>query len=74
VTGLDPASATRELKAAGLKTVRRETATTDQTQDGLVVKQAPDSGGQVDKGSAVAIYVGVVTPTEGLENQAPASP
>ncbi len=74
VTGLDPATAVRELKAAGLKAVRRQTSTTDQIQDGLVVKQAPESGGQVDKGSTVVISIGVVTPTEGLENQAPASP
>ncbi len=74
VTGLGPSAATRELKAAGLKTVQRESDTTDETQDGVVVKQAPESGGQVDKGSSVTIYVGVFTPTEGLENQAPASP
>jgi beta-lactam-binding protein with PASTA domain/tRNA A-37 threonylcarbamoyl transferase component Bud32 len=74
VTGLDPAAAGRELKAAGLKAVQRQSSTTDQTQDGLVMKQAPESGGQVDKGSSVNIYVGVFTPTEGLENQAPASP
>jgi len=74
VTGLTPSAATRELKAAGLKSVQRESDTTDETQDGVVVKQAPESGGQVDKGRTVTIYVGVFTPTEGLENQAPASP
>ena len=39
-----------------------------------MVKQAPESGGQVDKGSTVTIYVGVFTPTEGRQNQVPASP
>jgi eukaryotic-like serine/threonine-protein kinase len=74
VTGLGPSAAARELKAAGLKAVRRESPTLDEAEDGLVVRQAPDSGGQVDKGSSVVVYVGVFTPTDNLENQAPASP
>ena len=38
------------------------------------MEQAPASGGEVDKGSSVVIFVGVFSATEGLENQAPASP
>ena len=60
VTGLGPSAAARELKAAGLKSVQRDSPTLDQAEDGLVVRQTPDSGSQVDKGSSVVIYVGVL--------------
>ena len=73
VVGLGPSDAVSELKAAGLKADRRERPTIDQAEDGLVVEQAPASG-ELDKGSSVVIYVGVFNATEGLENQAPASP
>jgi eukaryotic-like serine/threonine-protein kinase len=74
VVGLGPSDAVGELKAAGLKPVRRERPTLEEAEDGLVLEQAPTSGGQADKGSSVVIYVGVFTATEGLENQAPATP
>jgi serine/threonine-protein kinase len=74
VRGLSPAAATRQLSAAGLKAVKRESPVTDEAQDGLVVDQSPDAGVKVDDGSSVVIFVGVFEQTDTLQPQEPASP
>ncbi len=58
VTGLSAASAVAKLRAAGLKPVKKERATTNQDEDGQVLDERPGGGSQVDKGRSVVIVVG----------------
>jgi beta-lactam-binding protein with PASTA domain len=58
VTGLSAASAAAKLRAAGLKPVKKERATTNQDEDGQVLDERPGGGSQVDKGRSVVIVVG----------------
>jgi serine/threonine-protein kinase len=74
VRGLSPDAATRQLRAAGLKVVKRESPVTDEAQDGLVVDQSPDAGVKVDKDSSVVIFVGAFEETDTLQPQEPTSP
>jgi eukaryotic-like serine/threonine-protein kinase len=60
VTGLPAADARRALKQAGLKADERSSVVTDPNQDGVVMDQSPDAGGEVDKGSSVVIFVGAL--------------
>jgi len=58
VTGLDPASAAAELRAAGFSVGRSEEATDDERQDGLVISQSPSGGARLAPGAGVTIVVG----------------
>jgi serine/threonine-protein kinase len=58
VVGLPLAEARRALRDAGLKVEERTTTVTDESQDGVVLDQSPDSGGEVDEGSTVVLFVG----------------
>jgi serine/threonine-protein kinase len=74
VTGLSAAEARRELRDAGLKVVERESPVLEETQDGVVVDQAPDAAVEVDEGTAVVIFVGRFQPTDTLAPEEPAVP
>jgi eukaryotic-like serine/threonine-protein kinase len=58
VSGQTQAQATAALQAAGFQVQAKDKATTDQTQDGLVVHQRPAVGTVLKKGRTVVIYVG----------------
>ncbi|MDX6636673.1 MAG: eukaryotic-like serine/threonine-protein kinase [Solirubrobacterales bacterium] len=59
VVGESESQAKSDLAANGLKNVNVVSqATTDQSQDGLVVKQAPPAGTKAATAGAVTIYVG----------------
>jgi len=74
VTGLSPADAVRELRDAGLRAVRRESPVLEESQDGIVVDQAPDVGVEADEGSAVVIFVGVLQEQDSLVPEEPKTP
>jgi eukaryotic-like serine/threonine-protein kinase len=58
VSGQTQAQATAALQAAGFQVQAKDKATTDQTQDGLVVHQRPAVGTVLKKGRTVVIYIG----------------
>ncbi len=58
VSGQTQAQATATLQAAGFKVQAKDKATSDQTQDGLVVHQRPAVGTDLKKGRTVVIYIG----------------
>jgi eukaryotic-like serine/threonine-protein kinase len=58
VTGLDEASATRELERAGFQVRVIDESTADPAQDGIVVRQAPAGGSSAEDGASVTITVG----------------
>ncbi|MFN2616881.1 MAG: Stk1 family PASTA domain-containing Ser/Thr kinase [Thermoleophilaceae bacterium] len=58
VVGLSAGDAARELRAAGLRPVRRERSTTNRDEDGQVLDQRPSGGSSVDRGSSVVVVVG----------------
>ena len=58
VTGQDQATATTTLRQAGFVVVTIDEPTNDQTQDGIVIDQSPQSGSRAAAGSRVTIYVG----------------
>jgi len=60
VTGLDQDTATGTLRSAGFQVAVQQRDTTDPTEDGIVLSQAPSSGKQVSIGSTVTIVVGVL--------------
>jgi beta-lactam-binding protein with PASTA domain len=57
VTGLDAASARKELEDAGFDVVADDQPTSDPDQDGMVVDQIPAGGSTAAKGSTVTITV-----------------
>jgi serine/threonine-protein kinase len=57
VTGEDQSTATQDLEAAGFEVQIADRETTDESEDGLVVGQAPPAGRQAPAGSEVTIYV-----------------
>jgi eukaryotic-like serine/threonine-protein kinase len=58
VVGLSAGDASRQLRAAGLRAVRRERKVTSEDEDGQVVDQRPAAGVEVDEGDEVVIFVG----------------
>jgi eukaryotic-like serine/threonine-protein kinase len=58
VAGLTEAEATGQIQAAGLKVQVKQLSVTDQSQNGVVVRQRPQPGTQLKKGRTVVIYVG----------------
>jgi serine/threonine-protein kinase len=71
VIGMGEERATGRISGAGLTAVRQERSVTDPAQDGVVVEQRPGAGTQLDQGSEVVIVVGVLKPTETLEEAPP---
>ena len=66
VAGLPRDEAEEQLEGAGFEVRVRDETVTDQTQDGLVQDQAPDSGEERREGTTVRIAVGrfeAATPT-----------
>jgi serine/threonine-protein kinase len=65
VTGLDRPTAAAELRSSGLKVTVSRVATSDPSQDGVVLSQVPSGGSEVPLGTAVTIVVGrfVAPPT-----------
>jgi eukaryotic-like serine/threonine-protein kinase len=57
VTGLDENSATAQLESAGFQVRVTDESTTDPSQDGLVIHQAPQAGSIAAKGALVIITV-----------------
>jgi serine/threonine-protein kinase len=58
VTGQDEQTATTALEQAGFVVDAFDEATTDPSQDGLVVDEEPAGGTSAPKGSVVTIYIG----------------
>jgi beta-lactam-binding protein with PASTA domain len=58
VSGLDEATATQELQAAGFRVRAVDQDTSDETQDGLVFEQDPPADQQAEANTTVTIYVG----------------
>jgi beta-lactam-binding protein with PASTA domain len=73
VSGLDPAAATRRLRAAGLEVAQRERATVNPVDDGAVLEQRPAAGTQVDSGRTIVIIVGKLQQQEQNPETAPLS-
>jgi serine/threonine-protein kinase len=63
VTGQDEQTATATLRQAGFTVDAFDEATTDQSQDGVVVDEEPPGGTSAPKGSVVTIYIGRLTGT-----------
>jgi beta-lactam-binding protein with PASTA domain len=57
VVGEDEGTASADLVDAGFSTATVDQATTDPTQDGVVVSQSPSGGGSAQPNSTVTIYV-----------------
>jgi eukaryotic-like serine/threonine-protein kinase len=66
VVGIAARDAERELRAAGLNPVRRESEVGEQAEDGQVLDQRPGAGVEVDRGSDVVIVVGAFVEQEQL--------
>lgn len=60
LVGLDELDALERLKEAGLVRGERSTVSNDESA-GRVIEQVPESGAEVERGSAVAIVVGIST-------------
>jgi serine/threonine-protein kinase len=58
VIGEDEDAATETLRSAGFAVQVVDRATTDPSEDGVVVDQRPAAGGQAAAGTSVTIYVG----------------
>ncbi|MDQ3647224.1 MAG: Stk1 family PASTA domain-containing Ser/Thr kinase [Actinomycetota bacterium] len=58
VTGLTRTEALRTLRGAGLRGSVSERATDEPDEDGVVIRQSPGSGAEVDEGSTVTLVVG----------------
>jgi serine/threonine-protein kinase len=58
VTGQDEQTATQTLEQAGFVVESIDQATTDQSQDGIVLDEQPPGGSRAPAGSQVTIYVG----------------
>jgi eukaryotic-like serine/threonine-protein kinase len=63
VIGDTPSTASSTLTAAGFTVTQETTDVTDQSKNGLVVKQSPGAGTKAKNGSAVRIVVGKFVPT-----------
>jgi beta-lactam-binding protein with PASTA domain len=61
VIGEDEGAATNRLQQAGFDVVVLDEATSDQSQDGIVVDEQPAGGSSAPAGSQVTIYVGRFT-------------
>jgi Bacteriocin-protection, YdeI or OmpD-Associated/PASTA domain len=59
VTAEDAATAQQDLQAAGFTVIQVQWPVSDQSQNGMVVYEAPT--GQAPEGSAIVIYVGSVS-------------
>jgi beta-lactam-binding protein with PASTA domain len=58
VTGEDASQAQSDLRNAGLTVVTVQWPVGDQSNDGMVVYEAPAAGGSIPRGSTVVVYVG----------------
>jgi eukaryotic-like serine/threonine-protein kinase len=71
LSGLTEADATTQLKDAGFLVQAKDLNVSDQSQDGVVVRQRPQPGTSLKKGRTVVIYLGhfvqpgTATPTPG---------
>jgi beta-lactam-binding protein with PASTA domain len=65
VTGDDPSTASKALKAAGFSVTQTTMTVTNQSEDKTVVSQSPKGGAKAKKGATVTIVVGKYTaPTQ----------
>jgi eukaryotic-like serine/threonine-protein kinase len=60
VVGLNAADASSQLGGVGLAPLQRDRPVPDPEQDGVVVEQRPAAGSDVDDGTQVLIFVGVL--------------
>ncbi len=58
LSGLTEADATTQVTGAGFKVQAKDLDVSDQSQEGLVVRQRPQAGTQLKKGRTVVIYIG----------------
>jgi serine/threonine-protein kinase len=64
VTGESEGQAVNDISNANLSPTTVDKAVTDQTQDGIVLKQSPAGGKQAKKGDRVTLTIGrLQTPT-----------
>ncbi|MGH2742322.1 MAG: Stk1 family PASTA domain-containing Ser/Thr kinase [Thermoleophilaceae bacterium] len=66
VVGIGAGDAERQLRAEGLRPVRRESAVSDPAQDGQVIDQRPSAGVEVARDREVVIVVGAFAEEEEL--------
>jgi eukaryotic-like serine/threonine-protein kinase len=71
VTGLQAGPAASRLRGAELAVARRERATVNPAEDGVVLEQRPPAGSQVDSGRTVVIVVGKLQQQEESPQTAP---
>ena len=66
LSGLTEADATTQVTGAGFQVQAKDLKVSDQSQEGLVVRQRPPAGTQLKKGRTVVIYIGhFVQPSTG---------
>ena len=73
VVGEDQSTAMQDLSAAGFQVQVVDQNTSDQSQDGLVVRQDPAGGVKAEPGSTVTIWVGRFVPASGKKQKGPHS-
>ena len=56
--GLTEADATTQVTGAGFQVQAKDLDVSDQSQEGLVVRQRPQAGTKLKKGRTVVIYIG----------------
>jgi serine/threonine-protein kinase len=64
VTGQTASNASSQLQNAGFVVHQRDHTVSDQNQDGVVIKEHPDAGAKLKKGSTVTIVVGQFSPPQ----------
>jgi beta-lactam-binding protein with PASTA domain len=74
VIGLGLADAATQIGNAGLVPVQRERTVTNPDEDGVVVDQRPGAGTELDEGAEVVIIIGLLEPTDTLEDAKPKKP
>jgi beta-lactam-binding protein with PASTA domain len=74
VVGLGLSDAATQIGNAGLVPVQRERTVTNPDEDGVVVDQRPGAGTELDEGAEVVIVIGVLEPTDTLEDTQPQEP
>jgi beta-lactam-binding protein with PASTA domain len=74
VIGLGLADAATQIGNAGLVPVQRERTVTSPDEDGVVVDQRPGAGTELDEGAEVVIIIGLLEPTDTLEDAKPKKP
>jgi serine/threonine-protein kinase len=72
LTGLTEADATTQVTGAGFQVQAKDVDVSDQSEEGMVVRQRPPAGTKLKKGRTVVIYIGhFVQSQSGTETPTP---